>query len=84
MVKISFPVCLLLWLAGKLNATPSSLQTINKILTVPCITHSPLHSGPAGLFAALAIASAGLKVVLLERGQPVEQRGRGKIVNPEH
>lgn len=33
-------------------------------------------SGPAGLFAALSAASAGLPVVLLEKGQPVEQRGR--------
>ena len=32
-------------------------------------------SGPAGLFAALAAAEAGLPVVLLERGQPVEARG---------
>lgn len=33
-------------------------------------------SGPAGLFAALALAERGHKVVLLERGQPVEVRGR--------
>ncbi len=33
-------------------------------------------SGPAGLFAALAAAEAGLPVVLLERGQPVEVRGK--------
>ncbi|KAK9826461.1 hypothetical protein WJX81_001242 [Elliptochloris bilobata] len=33
-------------------------------------------SGPAGLFAALRLAEAGVPVVLLERGEPVEQRGR--------
>lgn len=33
-------------------------------------------SGPSGLFAALEAAEAGLPVVLLERGQAVEQRGR--------
>jgi uncharacterized FAD-dependent dehydrogenase len=32
--------------------------------------------GPSGLFAALRLAEAGLPVTLLERGQPVEQRGR--------
>ena len=35
-----------------------------------------LSSGPAGLFAALSLAEAGLKVILFERGQAVEQRGR--------
>jgi len=33
-------------------------------------------AGPAGLFAALTAAEAGLPVVLVEKGQPVEQRGR--------
>ena len=32
--------------------------------------------GPAGLFAALALAEAGERVVVVERGQPVEERGR--------
>ena len=32
--------------------------------------------GPAGLFAALALAEAGAAVTVLERGQPVEGRGR--------
>eukprot|EP00741_Cyanophora_paradoxa_P022905 tig00021525_g22125.t1 len=32
-------------------------------------------AGPAGLFAALRLARAGLKVTLLDRGKPVERRG---------
>jgi len=32
--------------------------------------------GPAGLFAALFLATAGVRVTLVERGQPVEQRVR--------
>ncbi|GJU53854.1 FAD/NAD(P)-binding oxidoreductase family protein [Tanacetum coccineum] len=33
-------------------------------------------SGPAGLFASLVLAEFGVDVTLLERGQPVEKRGR--------
>jgi len=47
-------------------------------------------SGPAGLFAALGLAEAGERVVLLERGRPVEVRGRDigafahrRILDPE-
>lgn len=32
--------------------------------------------GPAGLFAALALVEAGVPVTVIERGQPVEGRGR--------
>ncbi len=47
-------------------------------------------AGPAGLFAALELAERGLRVTLLERGQPVEKRMRdiGRLrsrgeLNPE-
>jgi NADPH-dependent 2,4-dienoyl-CoA reductase/sulfur reductase-like enzyme len=33
-------------------------------------------SGPSGLFASLVLAELGADVTLIERGQPVEQRGR--------
>lgn len=33
-------------------------------------------AGPAGLFAALTLAEAGCRPILLERGEPVEARGR--------
>lgn len=33
-------------------------------------------SGPSGLFASLVLAEFGADVTLIERGQPVEQRGR--------
>jgi len=35
-----------------------------------------IGAGPAGLFAALALAEAGVRVTLLERGKPVETRMR--------
>lgn len=47
-------------------------------------------SGPAGLFAALVLGELGADVTLIERGQPVEQRGRDigalvvrRIIQPE-
>ncbi|KAK9100136.1 hypothetical protein Scep_023566 [Stephania cephalantha] len=33
-------------------------------------------SGPSGLFASLVLAELGAEVTLIERGQPVEKRGR--------
>ena len=40
-------------------------------------------AGPCGLFAALTLAQAGVRVTLCERGKPVEQRGKdvGALVN---
>lgn len=52
----------------------SSFTSISCLASLGNIT--ALHSGPAGLFAAYTLAQAGMPVVLLERGQPVEARGR--------
>ena len=35
-----------------------------------------IGAGPCGLFAALALARAGVRVTLCERGKPVEERGK--------
>lgn len=45
---------------------------------LPPPEHPPVvaGAGPAGLFAALVLAAAGQRPVLLERGRPVEERRR--------
>ena len=48
------------------DSTPS--KTKPKIIIV--------GAGPAGLFCALSLASSGFTPILLERGQPVEARGK--------
>lgn len=47
-------------------------------LPVPHFAQRPVvvGAGPAGLFAALTLARAGAQPLLIERGQPVEQRAQ--------
>ena len=56
---------------------PARLPTSSAAAKVP----SPasvivVGAGPCGLFAALTLARAGHLVTLVERGKPVEERGR--------
>ena len=60
------------------------ISTVNKTPRVIIV-----GAGPAGLFAALNLVECGLKPIIIERGKPVEERGRDigalfnrKILNP--
>jgi uncharacterized FAD-dependent dehydrogenase len=65
------------FLAGELPADaalPPLLGRHRLARDVPGLRPIVVGMGPAGLFAALAFADAGVRCVLLERGQPVERR----------
>jgi len=49
---------------------------VHKILSIQKPRVAVVGSGPSGLFAALVLGELGADVTLIERGQPVEQRGR--------
>jgi len=63
----------------RLNSEPALEWQDEKAVPAPAQIHSHkriviVGSGPAGLFAALRLASYGLTATIIERGEPVEQR----------
>jgi hypothetical protein len=73
-------------LLTKVVSKPSGL--INLKVNVPKIVI--VGAGPSGLFAAIKLVNAGIKPIIIERGFPVEVRGRDigalfnrKILNPD-
>ena len=70
--------------AVKLKAEPGKFEraagderfAANTLANPPQRPVAIVGSGPAGLFAALEFAQAGVPCTVYERGQPVEERGR--------
>lgn len=63
--------------AEGLKIRPAEDAPVAEIFPMKRVPHRRpvvVGSGPAGLFAALTLASKGVPVLLLERGRPVEER----------
>ena len=64
----------------KYESNPRITKAPDYHYQVPSIINKPKHNpivvgtGPAGIFAALLLAEAGLEPILLERGKPVRER----------
>jgi uncharacterized FAD-dependent dehydrogenase len=58
--------------AGQQDPAPTDgLDLLNRRMSLPPVI---IGSGPAGIFAALVLAQAGQRCVIVERGEPVEKR----------
>ncbi len=53
---------------------PAPVYRLPSPLPPPALPPVVVGAGPAGLFAALVLAGAGQRPILLERGRPVEER----------
>lgn len=53
---------------------PAPKYRLPAIANAPALAPVVVGAGPAGLFAALTLAKAGARPILLERGRPVERR----------
>lgn len=66
--------------AGKERMVPATYHDVHRARRVIIV-----GAGPAGLFAALKLAEAGLKPILFERGKDVQSRRRDlAAINKEH
>lgn len=58
----------------KVKPTPAPLETIRQVDGFNGARPVIVGFGPSGMFAALYLAQAGLKPLVLERGKPVDER----------
>ena len=57
-------------------ALPASFESARRPASHQCAPPVVVGAGPAGLFAALALAEAGMRPIVIERGRPVSERRR--------
>jgi ribulose 1,5-bisphosphate synthetase/thiazole synthase len=70
---------------GKLEEINTSVSQKTCLQENASVEERPVivGAGPAGLFAAVSLIEAGIKPIIIERGQPVDIRGRdiGSLFN---